>query len=119
MVIRFEGANFHTKVWVNGKLAGQNDDGCLPFEFPVHDLINFGAENLIVGVDFFAPESVLTPDGRRVMWAWLATVDHNDGDMYGCAARVNRNALLDAIRRSGLRNPNPGADAQFQLSQEE
>lgn len=25
--------------------------------------------------DFFAPESVLTPDGRRVMWAWLATVN--------------------------------------------
>lgn len=25
--------------------------------------------------DFFAPESVLTPDGRRVMWAWLVTLD--------------------------------------------
>jgi sucrose-6-phosphate hydrolase SacC (GH32 family) len=25
--------------------------------------------------DFFAPESVLTPDGRRVMWAWMATLD--------------------------------------------
>ena len=25
--------------------------------------------------DFFAPESVRTPDGRRVMWAWLATLD--------------------------------------------
>lgn len=24
--------------------------------------------------DFFAPESVLTPDGRRVMWAWLTTL---------------------------------------------
>ncbi len=24
--------------------------------------------------DFFAPESVLTPDGRRVMWAWLTSV---------------------------------------------
>lgn len=24
--------------------------------------------------DFFAPESVLTADGRRVMWAWLTTV---------------------------------------------
>ncbi len=24
--------------------------------------------------DFFAPESVLTPDGRRVMWAWLHTL---------------------------------------------
>jgi len=23
--------------------------------------------------DFFAPESVLTPDGRRVMWAWLTS----------------------------------------------
>lgn len=23
--------------------------------------------------DFFAPESVLTPDGRRVMWAWIRT----------------------------------------------
>lgn len=25
--------------------------------------------------DFFAPESLVTPDGRRVMWAWLRTVD--------------------------------------------
>jgi beta-fructofuranosidase len=24
--------------------------------------------------DFFAPESLLTPDGRRVMWAWLTSV---------------------------------------------
>ena len=24
--------------------------------------------------EFFAPESVLTPDGRRVMWAWLTTL---------------------------------------------
>ena len=24
--------------------------------------------------DFFAPETVLTPDGRRVMWAWLWTI---------------------------------------------
>jgi sucrose-6-phosphate hydrolase SacC (GH32 family) len=32
-------------------------------------------------VDFFAPESLLTPDGRRVMWAWLATAGMNDGTM--------------------------------------
>jgi sucrose-6-phosphate hydrolase SacC (GH32 family) len=24
--------------------------------------------------DFFAPESVLTPDGRRILWAWLTSV---------------------------------------------
>jgi beta-fructofuranosidase len=32
-------------------------------------------------VDFFAPESLLTPDGRRVMWAWLATLGRSDGKM--------------------------------------
>jgi len=30
--------------------------------------------------DFFAPESVLTPDGRRVMWAWLVTPGKDLGD---------------------------------------
>lgn len=28
--------------------------------------------------DFFAPETVLTPDGRRVMWAWLTSVGTNN-----------------------------------------
>jgi len=32
-------------------------------------------------VDYFAPESVKTPDGRRVMWSWLATLDRNNGHM--------------------------------------
>jgi sucrose-6-phosphate hydrolase SacC (GH32 family) len=32
-------------------------------------------------VDYFAPESLLTPDGRRVMWAWLATIGMSDGTM--------------------------------------
>lgn len=27
--------------------------------------------------DFFAPESLLTEDGRRVMWAWLTTLHNN------------------------------------------
>lgn len=31
---------------------------------------NFHARMNWQGWDFFAPESVLTPDGRRVMWAW-------------------------------------------------
>ena len=30
-------------------------------------------------VDFFAPESVQTPDGRRVMWAWLAGINEEIG----------------------------------------
>ncbi|NRB76940.1 MAG: glycoside hydrolase family 32 protein [Verrucomicrobiales bacterium] len=35
------------------------------------DLNNLGLQSR----DIFAPESVLTPDGRRVMWAWSATAD--------------------------------------------
>ena len=34
-------------------------------EQPVWGLLN--------RTDFFAPESVLTPDGRRVMWAWITS----------------------------------------------
>ena len=32
-------------------------------------------------VEFFASESLLTPDGRRVMWVWLATRGMTDGKM--------------------------------------
>jgi len=37
------------------------------------------------GAEFFAPESLLTPDGRRVMWAW-------------CAPRGARKKLWDKIQ---------------------
>ena len=30
------------------------------------------------GWDFFAPESLLTPDDRRVMWAWCSTRERDD-----------------------------------------
>ena len=61
--------------------------------------------------DYFAPESVLTPDGRRVMWAWLCTADptidlktvqslprelslHDDG-----ALRIEPLRELESLRR--------------------
>jgi sucrose-6-phosphate hydrolase SacC (GH32 family) len=44
-----------------------------------HGRMNWRRENQplydVVYRDFFAPESVMTPDGRRVMWAWCATLD--------------------------------------------
>lgn len=48
VILRFEGVNYHAKVWVNGAEAGEHQDGFLPFELPVHDLAEFGRENLIV-----------------------------------------------------------------------
>ncbi|HXG47482.1 MAG TPA: LamG-like jellyroll fold domain-containing protein [Methylomirabilota bacterium] len=36
------------------------------------------AWGLFQRTDFFAPESVLTPDGRRVMWAWITSAGPNN-----------------------------------------
>ena len=47
LTLRFEGVNYHAKVWVNGQEAGENHDGFLPFEFPIQDMIHFGGENVI------------------------------------------------------------------------
>jgi hypothetical protein len=35
----------------------------------------FDEETWVGGLNFFAPESFLTKDGRRVMWAWFLTED--------------------------------------------
>lgn len=46
--IRFEGVNYHARVWINGREVGAHDDGFLRFELPVTDALRFGEENLIV-----------------------------------------------------------------------
>jgi len=47
VVLRFEGANYRTRVWLNGVLLGENPDGFLPFEFPVHAHLRTGAPNVL------------------------------------------------------------------------
>jgi beta-galactosidase/beta-glucuronidase len=48
VVVHFEGVNYSSSVWVNGKLAGRNEDAFLPFEFPLEELLRYGERNLIV-----------------------------------------------------------------------
>ena len=48
VLLRFHGANYHTRVWVNGTAVGANEDGFLPFEFAVQDEIRFGEGNTFV-----------------------------------------------------------------------
>lgn len=66
---------------------GDWDEKAEQFVPEKHGRMNWRRENQSIfgtaswRVDFFAPESVLTPDGRRVMWAWLATVNQDDGKM--------------------------------------
>lgn len=55
--------NGHNSVWLTG-----------PFEN--HQFKDFTAHSLDYGLDFYAPQSVLLPDGRRVMIAWMASWDN-------------------------------------------
>jgi len=66
---------------------GQFDERAKKFVPEKHARMNWRRENQSLfsreswRVDLFAPESVLTPDGRRVMWAWCSTIDRVDGRM--------------------------------------
>jgi len=55
VVLRFDGVNDHTRVWVNAQRMGEeHNDPYLPFEVPVGPALRFGEENLIaIRVDNF------------------------------------------------------------------
>lgn len=46
-VLRFEGVNYHARVWVNGSLIGEHEDGFLPFELAVDSVLRWGDENVV------------------------------------------------------------------------
>ena len=46
--LRIGSADYHSEAWVNGKFAGENNLGFLPFEFDVSNLVNPGNEAEIV-----------------------------------------------------------------------
>ena len=47
IVLHFESVCYRAKVWINGRVLGENRDGCLPFEFDLHDMVDVGGENNI------------------------------------------------------------------------
>ncbi len=47
VVLRFEGVNYRTQVWLNGRLVGKNRDGFLPFEFEIKDYIRWSDDNFL------------------------------------------------------------------------
>lgn len=67
--------------------VGQWNSEAEQFVPEYHGRMNWRRENQSIWgqppwrVDLFAPETLLTGDGRRVMWAWCATLDRNDGNM--------------------------------------
>lgn len=56
VVLRFEGVNHRCKVWVNGRLVGENPDAFLGFELPIGPELRFDADNIV---------AVRVDNGRR------------------------------------------------------
>jgi beta-glucuronidase len=47
IVLTFKGINNHARIWLNGKLVGENSDAFLPFEVPIDGALRFGADNVL------------------------------------------------------------------------
>lgn len=48
LLLMFDGVYHDSRIWMNGKLLGSNDNGFLPFSFDVSDVAKRGGENEIV-----------------------------------------------------------------------
>ncbi len=48
IIIRFEGVNWVSRYWINGKHVFDHPDGLLQFEIPVSDVIQYGMDNVLV-----------------------------------------------------------------------
>jgi len=65
VVLHFEGVNYQCKVWVNGRLVGENPDAFLGFDLPVGPEARFDRDNVIVvRVDNTRRRDII-PGGRQ------------------------------------------------------
>jgi beta-galactosidase/beta-glucuronidase len=72
MILHFEGCDYYTKVWVNGKLAGEHKGGYSRFSFNITNLLKDGDNDITVRV--FDSLSMEQPRGKQ---RW-------EKDNYGC-----------------------------------
>jgi beta-galactosidase/beta-glucuronidase len=64
----FERVNYHTTVWLNGQMLGENCDGWMPFEFDVSGLLKPDQVNhLVLRVDN-RPRPDWLPGATRIEW---------------------------------------------------
>ncbi|MCC9078743.1 hypothetical protein FKZ61_021845 [Litorilinea aerophila] len=61
-ILHFGAADYHTRVWINGRLVGEHEGGYLPFEFEVAPYLQPGVNELLVRVaDEAVPHREPTP----------------------------------------------------------
>jgi beta-galactosidase/beta-glucuronidase len=66
--LKFGRVNYHTKVWLNGELLGENVNGYLPFEFDVSGKLKPDGPNLLVLRVDNRPRLTWLPGAKQVEW---------------------------------------------------
>jgi beta-galactosidase/beta-glucuronidase len=65
VLLHFEGVNYQCKVWINGRLVGENPDAFLGFDLPLGAETRFDGDNaLVVRVDNTRRRDII-PGGRQ------------------------------------------------------
>lgn len=99
IVLRFEGVNYRTRVWLNGKLVGENYDGFLPFEFEIQDHVLWDNENfLAISVDNSHHEGDVP--GMHVGWRNYGGI-LREVSLYTTSFLYIRNIIVDAEPQDG------------------
>jgi len=126
---------YHAKVWLNGELLGEREDGYLPFAFDVTAKLNDHANNLVVRVDN-RPRIDWLPAAKQIEWVQyggilqpvrvetkgriflsdlaIQAIPKGDGASVSCSVVVNTRAGLDAagvVLRVSLRGGEPREQA--------
>jgi beta-galactosidase/beta-glucuronidase len=66
--LKFGRVNYHSKVWLNGELLGENANGYLPYEFDLTGKLKPGAPNqLVLRVDN-RPRLQWLPGAKQIEW---------------------------------------------------
>jgi len=66
----FDGANYTTDVFINGKSVGRHEGGYVAFNFDVTDYVNDGDNELLVRVDAFLDETTVPTMGSSDFWKY-------------------------------------------------
>src|SRR5262249_8213428 len=66
--LKFGRVNYHSKVWLNGEVLGENLNGYLPFEFDVTGKLKRDAPNLLVLRVDNRPRLTWLPAAKQIEW---------------------------------------------------
>lgn len=68
VILKFGAVDWQAKVWVNGHLAGQNENGYLPFEIDITDFLAAGQAAMLVVRAYDAQDHSAQPAGKQIGW---------------------------------------------------